>query len=341
MSDSEDDFFALLGKSISNPVKKNENICLISLEPLEKDYVKLECGHCFNYMSLFQEYKIQAVDIYKNNGQCFSCPYCRTKQTDVLYLNHNVKYYTLVHKPLKNVKCQWVYKIGKKKGEQCSSMSKGIYDGKYYCSIHCTNAMKTVKKKVVKKKEEENVVIEGENVEGENVVVENENVVVEDVALEGKNIVVIDTMIEKNVDEMLDELMNIFKKDNLYILQELCNVMKVTYENKDKQYVKPAVVGLMANLKLFFGKNISYMDTSSETLKTVDIKDLDGLKMKLKLEEGEGVKIVGGNMSHKTTENSIVIPLRNLSKLFEIKQVGSTLELDVKMADYIKMMNSN
>jgi hypothetical protein len=333
MSDSEDDFFALLGKSISNPVQKNENICLISLEPLEKDCVKLECGHCFNYMSLFQEYKIQAVHIYKNmyknNGVCFSCPYCRTKQTDVLYLKDNVKYYTPVHKPLRNVKCQWVYKMGKKKGEQCSSISKAIYDGKYYCNIHCKNAMKPVKKNIVKKKEDENVVIK------------DENVVVDYVALEGKNIVVLDTIIEKNVDKMLDELMTIFKKDNLYILQELCNVMKVTYNNKDKQYVKPAIVGLMANLKLFFGKNISYMDTSSETLETVDIKDLDDLKMRLKLEEGESVKMVGESMSHTTTENSIVIPLRNLSKLFGIKQVGTTLELEVKMADYITMMNSN
>jgi hypothetical protein len=348
MSDSEDDFFALLGKSISKPVEKKENICLISLEQLEPDCVKLECGHCFNYMPLFEEYKVQILNISNtiNKHRCFSCPYCRKKQKEVLPMKEGVKYNYAVHYPLERKGCEWVFKTGKRKNDQCSSISKGIYDEKYYCSVHCTSAMKQVKKPVVKKvvkkvvgkKKAENVVVEDENVvvEDENVVVEDENVVVA-----GQNIVVIDTLIENNVDKMLDNLMSIFKEDKSYILQELCNIMKITYNNKDQQYVKPAIVGLMANLKLFFGKNIYYMDDGMEKLESVDVSELDDLKMKLKLTEGDGVKLVGKNIVHKMTENSVVIPLRNLSKLFEIEQVGSTLKLEVKMADYIKMMNTN
>ena len=35
-----------------------DNCCLISKEPLDRNYIKLECNHSFNYMPLYNEIKI-------------------------------------------------------------------------------------------------------------------------------------------------------------------------------------------------------------------------------------------------------------------------------------------
>jgi hypothetical protein len=33
----------------------NNNICLITYEPLQDSYVKMDCGHTFNYIPLFND----------------------------------------------------------------------------------------------------------------------------------------------------------------------------------------------------------------------------------------------------------------------------------------------
>lgn len=69
----------------------SENICLISGTPLQENYVKLKCGHSFNYESLYndifnQRYKqYQTPNIYYTNT-CTGiiCPYCRHEHNDFL-----------------------------------------------------------------------------------------------------------------------------------------------------------------------------------------------------------------------------------------------------------------
>lgn len=325
MSDSEDDFFALLGKSISKPVQKNENICLISLEPLEKDYIKLECGHCFNYMCLFEEYKNQSFDVRTKN-KLFCCPYCRTIQKYELPMRSGVIYDKMVHQPIKDTQCVWEFKTGKKKGEKCGSTSKGCYNDGYYCMTHCKSVIKNdEKKKVVKKK-----VVENEVIDVENEVIDVENEVVD------------------KVEKTINELSGLFGDEKLYDLQNMCKIMLATYRNKDKQYVKPAIYGLMATMGLIFGKYVKYESPEVCNIEMKDKSKLDELNVKMKIVEGEEVKILPANATFilKMSENSVIIPLKNLSKLMDIKMrlknqmlINAQLEMNVKMIDYIKMMN--
>ena len=60
--EDELDFFAELQKSLNENENENENeeLCLLSKEPLIKDEtIVLECGHKFNYISIFNEIKQQ------------------------------------------------------------------------------------------------------------------------------------------------------------------------------------------------------------------------------------------------------------------------------------------
>ena len=72
-------FFDLL-KDENN--KNSENICLISGNTLDNNYITLECSHKFNYVNLYNEIKQQKL-IYNNNDNVklkinqFKCPYCR------------------------------------------------------------------------------------------------------------------------------------------------------------------------------------------------------------------------------------------------------------------------
>jgi hypothetical protein len=90
------DFYEELYKSLdieetNEKTEEDDNLCLITNELLTDNYVKLNCGHKFNYIPLYYD--------IKNHKQKFNglestssrlaldeirCPYCRTKQTGVL-----------------------------------------------------------------------------------------------------------------------------------------------------------------------------------------------------------------------------------------------------------------
>lgn len=73
---------------------KNQNLCLITNEPLTENYVTLECKHKFNYLPLFNDIKNHKkkfnsleTNLLKNNQ--IRCPYCRNKQNNLLpYYEH-------------------------------------------------------------------------------------------------------------------------------------------------------------------------------------------------------------------------------------------------------------
>jgi hypothetical protein len=85
-------FFDELYKSLDETNnEEDDDVCLITNQPLVEKFVELNCGHKFNYLPLYN-------DIY-NHKQKFNsmesslsslkmneirCPYCRAKQTDVL-----------------------------------------------------------------------------------------------------------------------------------------------------------------------------------------------------------------------------------------------------------------
>jgi hypothetical protein len=86
------DFFHELYNSLDK--EENEIVtecCLITNEPLLDKYVKLECGHSFNYVPLYYDiynHKKKFNSMENNSGHLSSneirCPYCRHKQKGVL-----------------------------------------------------------------------------------------------------------------------------------------------------------------------------------------------------------------------------------------------------------------
>lgn len=90
------DFFSELYKSLdieenNQKIEEDNNLCLITNQPLVDKHVKLECGHKFNYIPLFNDIKNHKQK-FNNLEGCNSklktneirCPYCRYKQNGVL-----------------------------------------------------------------------------------------------------------------------------------------------------------------------------------------------------------------------------------------------------------------
>ena len=123
------DFFAELYKSLDveeNEIKtaEDDNLCLITKEPLTDKHVILKCGHKYNYIPLFNDVKTHKQKfnaLESTSGQLkhneIRCPYCRNKQNELLpYYEelglskiHGVNYIDparLIHKlKNQNIKC--------------------------------------------------------------------------------------------------------------------------------------------------------------------------------------------------------------------------------------------
>jgi len=96
------DFYSELYKSLDDDennfkTEEDNNLCLITKQPLTTNYVTMECGHKFNYIPLFKD-----VDNHKRNFNNMEgssgrlgkneirCPYCRKKQTTLLPYYENI-----------------------------------------------------------------------------------------------------------------------------------------------------------------------------------------------------------------------------------------------------------
>ena len=90
------DFYAELYKSLDDDDTKinddinNNNICLISKQPLIERFLELSCGHKFNYIPLYNDtinhkLKFNNMEAHgrlkKNKNRC---PYCRKIQNKIL-----------------------------------------------------------------------------------------------------------------------------------------------------------------------------------------------------------------------------------------------------------------
>lgn len=90
------DFFNELYKSLD--INENEektdddnNLCLITNKPLTDFFVKMVCGHKFNYIPLYNDIKNHKYKFNNMEGNSsrlsideIRCPYCRVKQQNVL-----------------------------------------------------------------------------------------------------------------------------------------------------------------------------------------------------------------------------------------------------------------
>lgn len=113
------DFFAELYKSLDEEVnehktEEDDNLCLISNNQLTDKFVKLECGHKFNYIPLYLDVKNhkQLFNLMESTSSRLNideirCPYCRKRQKGLLpyyeefglkehgvnYIDPNINYY--------------------------------------------------------------------------------------------------------------------------------------------------------------------------------------------------------------------------------------------------------
>lgn len=90
------DFYEELYKSLdiedtNEKTEEDENLCLITNQPLVEKFIQLNCGHKFNYIPLFLDLKNHKQKFNGMEGTAskltideIRCPYCRTKQKGVL-----------------------------------------------------------------------------------------------------------------------------------------------------------------------------------------------------------------------------------------------------------------
>lgn len=133
-------FFTQLHNSMHSIKDNNKNICLISYDELDKNHITLECGHKFNYNSIFnevynQKFNKNYLEIQKLSKNEIKCPYCRNIQRSILPPKDGYNKFMYVNYPLKycmkpNI-CEYIFKTGKKKGLKCNSKCF-----KTHCSSH-------------------------------------------------------------------------------------------------------------------------------------------------------------------------------------------------------------
>ena len=147
------DFFAELNKEDNEVI--TEELCLISGLPLLNNSIKLQCGHSFNYIALFNEirnqkkYSINETTYLRQNE--IKCPYCRKITPKLIPY---IPYYSGVckingvnapqHFCMDHKYCKWKFKSGKNKNNFCN---KSGFDSKYgeCCLQHFNHYTKTEK----------------------------------------------------------------------------------------------------------------------------------------------------------------------------------------------------
>ena len=145
--DSDIDFYKEINsKEFNHDLSFNnqENICLISFEPLEPSHITLDCNHKFNYLHIFKDAYKQKYHINKYKSTILKtnqlkCPYCRNIQETILPYrnieNCDKKIYGINYPKKfcisKNIECSYIFKKGKNVGMKCCKLS----DNKF-CNLH-------------------------------------------------------------------------------------------------------------------------------------------------------------------------------------------------------------
>jgi hypothetical protein len=86
------DFYAELYKSLDEENDDNDNnVCLITNQPLTDKHIIMNCGHKFNYVPIYKDlvnHKLKFNSMERSNDKLtknqIRCPYCRNKQYNLL-----------------------------------------------------------------------------------------------------------------------------------------------------------------------------------------------------------------------------------------------------------------
>ena len=172
------DFFKELYKSLDEEETKEDDyamdtdLCLITNQPLENHYVKMNCGHKFNYVPLYKyliNYK-QKFNSMENSKQKLDineirCPYCRCRQSELLPYYDDIKGVKKIN-GINNEFVKNIYNIGIKNPccsyKICNDSSINLFCGKYFtgqlpdkykekdqgyfCNFHIKIIIKTIEK---------------------------------------------------------------------------------------------------------------------------------------------------------------------------------------------------
>ncbi len=140
-------FYDELNKSDSDVDDEEEECCLITNYPLDKNSITLQCNHKFNLLPLYKEVcnqkcKASHLEIKKLKMNEIKCPYCRQRHNKLLphvKLNNTMSYIHGVNSPeeycMSLYSCEYTYKYGKNKGNTCSNNAY-ITVGGCYCNTH-------------------------------------------------------------------------------------------------------------------------------------------------------------------------------------------------------------
>jgi hypothetical protein len=189
-----DELYKSLDANESNAkTEMDDNLCLITNQILTDNFVKLNCGHKFNYAPLYndilnhkQKYNnMESSQTALTNNE-IRCPYCRTKQKGVLPFCEDlpfakvngVNYYNpteiSIHSQNNNhPKCEFLTEMVQfnveidelsnvPKTVKCHQqgspiMGENYGDTKCYCYYHKTRVIKIYKKTVLLKEKTEKV----------------------------------------------------------------------------------------------------------------------------------------------------------------------------------------
>jgi hypothetical protein len=172
------DFFSELYKSLDEEennfkTEKDEEMCLITNQPLTTNYITMKCGHKFNYLPLFKDietHKKKFNNMESTSGKLgkneIRCPYCRKRQNELLpyYEELNIpkvfgvnEIHPLPEKNYTSSCCQ--YNVDSYSchysGSQINEYINGEYinygDTKNYCWTHKKQMIKKYKKDILDK----------------------------------------------------------------------------------------------------------------------------------------------------------------------------------------------
>ena len=124
----------------------DDNICLLSNTPLDNNKITLPCNHSFNFIPLYKEIFNQKIkknfSSRKLSFNEIKCPYCRQISDKLLphvLLNDKMAYIPGVNSPIKLCmdfkECNYMFKMGKNKGNMCSKIAFHTSNG-CYCAFH-------------------------------------------------------------------------------------------------------------------------------------------------------------------------------------------------------------
>ena len=141
--------------------------CLISNNPLEINYITLNCNHKFNYKNIYNEVckqkcKINPLESQRLKLNQIKCPYCREITNNLLpYIEEkNIEKIRGVNYPsvysLSLFKCNYIFKSGKNRNCKCNTNAWNFNEKEgWLCKTHNNLIIKKLEKKEKDNKKED------------------------------------------------------------------------------------------------------------------------------------------------------------------------------------------